>query len=64
MITAMLVLAGLAILFGLLLGFASRYFRVESDPLVDKIDQLLCYIFLNVSKFWIKLNNGNSHLTT
>jgi Na+-translocating ferredoxin:NAD+ oxidoreductase subunit B len=41
MITAMLVLAGLAILFGLLLGFASRYFQVESDPLVDKIDQLL-----------------------
>ncbi|MDH5613820.1 MAG: electron transport complex subunit RsxB, partial [Gammaproteobacteria bacterium] len=41
MLTAILSLAGLAILFGLILGFAAVRFRVESDPVVDKIDALL-----------------------
>ena len=41
MLTAILALAGLAIAFGLLLGYASVRFKVESDPVVDKIDDLL-----------------------
>lgn len=41
MITAILVLTGLAALFGLILGYASVRFKVEGDPIVDKIDTLL-----------------------
>lgn len=36
-----MVLAGLAIVFGLLLGFAAVRFKVEGDPVVDKIDAVL-----------------------
>jgi len=39
--TAVSVLVSLGILFGALLGFASKYFTVEQDPVVDQIDQLL-----------------------
>ncbi len=38
---AILALAGLAVAFGLLLGFAAVKFRVEGNPLVDQIDGLL-----------------------
>lgn len=38
---AVLALLGLAIVFGLLLGFASVRFRVEGNPLVDQIDGML-----------------------
>lgn len=38
---AILILAGLAIVFGLLLGFVAIYFKVEGDPVVDKIDAIL-----------------------
>lgn len=38
---AILVLAGLAIFFGLLLGFVAIYFKVEGDPVVEKIDAIL-----------------------
>lgn len=41
MLTAILALSALAVIFGLLLGFASVRFRVESDPIVDKIDTIL-----------------------
>ena len=41
MLEAILVLAGLAIFFGLLLGFAAIRFKVESDPVVDRIDAIL-----------------------
>jgi len=41
MIEAILVLTGLALLFGLILGYASVHFKVEGDPIVDKIDSLL-----------------------
>lgn len=41
MITAILVLTGLAALFGLILGYASVRFKVEGDPIVQKIDNLL-----------------------
>ena len=41
MIAAILVLTGLAALFGLILGYASVRFKVEGDPIVDKIDNLL-----------------------
>lgn len=41
MLEAILVLAGLAIFFGLLLGFAAIRFKVEGDPVVDKIDAVL-----------------------
>lgn len=33
--------AGLALIFGLILGYAAVKFRVESDPIVDKIDAIL-----------------------
>ncbi|NDJ57377.1 electron transport complex subunit RsxB [Enterobacteriaceae bacterium 4M9] len=38
---AVAVLTILSLLFGLLLGYASRRFAVEEDPIVDKIDDLL-----------------------
>lgn len=41
MLTPILVLAGLAIVFGLLLGFSAVRFKVEGDPVVDKIDAIL-----------------------
>ncbi|HKJ76426.1 MAG TPA: electron transport complex subunit RsxB [Gammaproteobacteria bacterium] len=41
MLSAILAIAGLAIAFGLLLGYASVRFKVESDPVVDKVDDLL-----------------------
>ncbi len=41
MLTAILTLAGLALVFGLLLGFAAIRFRVEGEPIVDRIDALL-----------------------
>ncbi len=40
-IFSVLALAGLAITFGAILGAASERFRVEGDPLVAQIDQLL-----------------------
>ncbi len=41
MLTAILVLTVLALLFGLLLGFASVRYKVEGDPIVDQIDAVL-----------------------
>ena len=41
MLEAILVLAGLAVVFGLLLGFAAIRFKIEGDPVVDKIDAIL-----------------------
>lgn len=41
MLEAILALCVLGLIFGLLLGYASVKFKVESDPLVDKIDALL-----------------------
>jgi electron transport complex protein RnfB len=41
MLEAVLSITALALVFGLLLGFAARFFRVEGDPLVDKIEALL-----------------------
>ena len=38
---AILAIAALAIAFGAILGFASIKFKVQSDPLVDQIDNLL-----------------------
>ncbi len=38
---AILAVAVLAVLFGLILGYASIKFKVQSDPLVDQIDNLL-----------------------
>lgn len=38
---AVLTLAAISALFGLLLGYASVKFHVEGDPVVDKIDALL-----------------------
>jgi electron transport complex protein RnfB len=40
-LTAVLALALLAAVFGLLLGYAAVRFKVESDPLVDKVDAML-----------------------
>lgn len=36
-----LALAGLALVFGALLGFAAQKFRVEGDPIVDQINTIL-----------------------
>lgn len=41
MLSAILALTALAVVFGLLLGFASVRFKVESDPIVDKVDAIL-----------------------
>ena len=41
MLAAVLALCALGLIFGLVLGYASVRFKVESDPLVDKIDALL-----------------------
>jgi len=41
MLTALFIMAGLAILIGAALGFAAIKFKVEGDPLVDKIDAIL-----------------------
>ena len=38
---AVIALGLLGLVFGLILGYASRRFRVEEDPIVDKIDELL-----------------------
>ena len=41
MFIALAVLIGLGLFIGLVLGFAAVQFRVEGDPLVDKIDHIL-----------------------
>ena len=41
MLTALLVMVLLALLLGLVLGVSALKFKVEGDPLVDKIDAIL-----------------------
>lgn len=41
MTTAVIIIGLLALVFGLLLGYAAIRFKVESDPLVEQIDTLL-----------------------
>jgi len=41
MLTAIAVVAGLAVVLGALLGYAAIHFRVEGNPIVEKIDELL-----------------------
>ena len=41
MVTAITVIGLIALVFGALLGYAAIRFRVEGDPIVDKIDALL-----------------------
>ncbi|MEE9343199.1 MAG: electron transport complex subunit RsxB [Gammaproteobacteria bacterium] len=41
MFSAILALGLLALLFGIVLGYAAIRFKVESDPVVEKIDKLL-----------------------
>ncbi len=38
---AILVLLGLAVVFGLILGYAAVQFKVEGNPIVDQIDEIL-----------------------
>ncbi|WP_375322125.1 electron transport complex subunit RsxB [Aliivibrio logei] len=38
---AVIAIAALALIFGLILGFASIKFKVESDPIVEQIDAIL-----------------------
>lgn len=38
---AIIALGGLSLIFGLVLGYSSRKFKVESDPIVDQIDHIL-----------------------
>lgn len=40
-LAALIALVGLGILFGGLLGFAAEKFKVEGDPIVEQIDELL-----------------------
>jgi len=40
-LTAIIVLTALASIFGLILGYAAIRFKVEGDPIVDQIDNLL-----------------------
>jgi electron transport complex protein RnfB len=41
MLLTIFAIAALAIIFGLVLGFAAIRFKVEGDPIVDKIDAIL-----------------------
>ncbi|MEZ5534126.1 MAG: electron transport complex subunit RsxB [Thiolinea sp.] len=41
MLGALLVVGGLALVFGVMLGFATIYYKVEGDPLADQVDKLL-----------------------
>jgi electron transport complex protein RnfB len=41
LLSALLVMAGIAIVLGAVLGFAAIKFRTEGNPLVDKIDAIL-----------------------
>jgi len=41
MVSALLAMSAIAIVLGAVLGFAAIKFRVEGDPLVDKIDAIL-----------------------
>ncbi len=41
MLTALLIMASLAVVLGAVLGYASIRFKVDGDPLVDKIDAIL-----------------------
>ena len=41
MLSSLMIMTGLAILIGAALGYASIKFKVEGDPLVDKIDAIL-----------------------
>ncbi len=41
MIAAVITIATLATLFGLVLGYSAIRFRVEGDPIADQIDALL-----------------------
>ncbi len=40
-VSALIALGILALIFGLILGYAAIKFKVESDPLVDQIDEIL-----------------------
>lgn len=41
MLSALLIMAGIALAVGALLGYAAIHFKVEGDPLVEKIDAIL-----------------------
>jgi len=41
MLTAIIAISLMALLFGLLLGFAAIQFKVEGDPIADQIDKIL-----------------------
>ena len=41
MLSALLVVGGLALLFGILLGLAAIFYKTEGDPVADKVDKLL-----------------------
>ena len=41
MLTALLVMTGIAVALGAVLGFAARQFKVEGNPLIAKIDAIL-----------------------
>src|SRR5688572_4693903 len=40
-VSALVALGGLSVFFGAVLGFAAVKFKVEGDPLVERIDKLL-----------------------
>jgi electron transport complex protein RnfB len=41
MLSAIFAVTALAVAFGLLLGYAAIRFKVESDPILDKVDAIL-----------------------
>lgn len=41
MLAAILIISGLAAIFGLLLGYAAIRYKVEGDPIADKVDAIL-----------------------
>ena len=40
-LAALVALVGLSLVFGALLGFAAEKFKIEGDPVIEQIDELL-----------------------
>ena len=60
-IFAVIAIGALALIFGLVLGYASIRFKVEGDPLVEQIDAAHAVVHMNVDlerSFRLEFNNN------
>ena len=58
MLSALLVMAAIAIVLGAILGFAAIKFRVDENPLVDKIDAVLPQTQCGRSTFYARIGES------